>query len=172
VFQGGRSALINHHYFAGSQKYALDLIDLEDGRLSSNPVADLNQYKSFGRDVFSPVTGVVVAVENSLQDQKIGETDRKNPAGNHVVIRMGNNVYMMMAHLKSNSVSVAVGENVTIGQKVGKIGNSGNTTQPHLHIQMMTQPIFSDSNSESVPFYIADDKKMRFYSRNDVIPGR
>ena len=133
VVQGGNSPLINHHYFVGSQKYALDLIVSEDGTLPLEQVRDLAEYQSFDRDLFSPVDGKIVEMRNDLPDLPIGEFDRQNLAGNHIVIQTEDNLYILLAHLKQESIVVAEGDTVKAGEKIGKCGNSGNTSQPHLH---------------------------------------
>lgn len=73
----------------------------------------------------------------------------KNPAGNYVVIDHGNNEFSIFAHLKNGSVRVAKGNHVEAGDLLGKVGNSGNTTQPHLHYHMQNSAeIF---NGEGLP---------------------
>jgi murein DD-endopeptidase MepM/ murein hydrolase activator NlpD len=70
---------------------------------------------------------------DGLPDLPPPERDRENPAGNHVVISCMN-VELLMAHMENGSVAVEAGERVETGQLVGRVGNSGNTTEPHLHI--------------------------------------
>lgn len=172
VFHGGNSALLNHHHFAGSQKFAMDIIIPDDGKLPMERITDLQRYKTFGEPMFSPVDGVIVAVKNSLPDQQIGKMDRNNLAGNYIVIKTETNIFILIAHLQSNSVLVEEGDSVRTGQEIAKAGNSGNTTQPHLHIQAMTSADFMDSNSKPVPIsFKVGDNNPRFYKRNDIIHG-
>ena len=172
VVQGGNSPLINHHYFVGSQKYALDLIVSEDGTLPLEQVRDLAEYQSFDRDLFSPVNGTVVEIRDDLPDLPIGEFDRQNLAGNHIVIQTEDNFYILLAHLKQESIVVAEGDTVKAGEKIGKCGNSGNTSQPHLHLQAMTQPDFLSPESQPVPIsFKIDDTKPQTYRRNKVLAG-
>lgn len=172
VVQGGNSPLINHHYFVGSQKYALDLIVSEDGTLPLEQVRDLAEYQSFDRDLFSPVDGKIVEMRNDLPDLPIGEFDRQNLAGNHIVIQTEDNLYILLAHLKQESIVVAEGDTVKAGEKIGKCGNSGNTSQPHLHLQAMTQPDFLSPESQPVPIsFKIDDTKPQTYRRNKVLAG-
>jgi hypothetical protein len=172
VFHGGNSVLINHHYFAGVERYALDFLLPEDGKLPLEQITDLQEYETFGKALYSPVDGVIVAVENSLPDQKIGETDRENIVGNHIVIKTETDIFILMAHLQNNSVLVAEGERVNIGQEIAKIGNSGNTSQPHLHIHAMTNVDVFDPNNRPVPVsFKINDQEARFLKRNDILPG-
>lgn len=170
VFQGGNSPLLNHHYLGGSQKHALDLLVPEDGQLPLKQITDLQEYKTFGEPLYSPVDGVIVATENSLPDQQIGATDRENLAGNYIIIKTEADIFVLLAHLQNNSVLVAEGDSVKVGQEIAKIGNSGNTSQPHLHIQAMTNMDFMDPNSQPVPMsFMVGNQQSVFYKRNDRI---
>ena len=73
--------------------------------------------------------------------------------GNHVILNIGEGVYAFYAHLQPGSIKVKVGDNVRRGQALGLVGNSGNSTEPHLHFHL------SDANSplggEGVPYAYA-----------------
>jgi murein DD-endopeptidase MepM/ murein hydrolase activator NlpD len=84
----------------------------------------------------------VTSVVDGLADQPIGSVDHKHPAGNHLVIDISGGRYIMLAHLRQGSIRVAIGDRVTAGQAIAEIGNSGNTTEPHLHIQAFNLPSF------------------------------
>lgn len=59
-------------------------------------------------------------------------------AGNHVTIRLADSrTFVALAHLRSGSIRVSVGQDVAEGQQIGNCGNSGNSTQPHVHVQVM-----------------------------------
>lgn len=173
VFAGGNSALISHHYYAGSQKYALDLLLAEDGQLPLQGEKNLEEYRTFGRPILAPIGGTVADVRDGLEDQAIGASDEEHAAGNYVTIETDGGVYVLLAHLQQGSVLVAVGDRVQAGQQIGKCGNSGNTTQPHLHIQAMTGKELYSAQSKPVPmlFESADHEKPRFYQRNDRLRG-
>jgi murein DD-endopeptidase MepM/ murein hydrolase activator NlpD len=68
----------------------------------------------------------------------IGSTDSRYQSGNNVVIDIGGGRYLLMGHLSPGSIQVKVGDHVKLGQQIAKVGNSGNTTEPHLHIQAQT----------------------------------
>lgn len=172
VLHGGNSALINHHHFVGSQKYAMDMILPSDGILLLEQETNLRKYQTFAKAVFAPTDGVIVALENSLPDQNIGTTDRKHPAGNHIVLKTETGIFILMAHLKKHSVLVEKGDSVIAGQEIAKIGNSGNTTQPHLHIQAMTGLNFLSNESVGIAMSFKNENgDSKFYKRNDVLPG-
>ena len=173
--QGGNAALVNHHRFAGSQRYALDLIVLEDGVLPSRGVTDLDRYRTYGAPLHAPVAGVVVAAEGSLPDLAIGDADPRNPAGNHVVPRTAAGLFVLPAHLQRGSVTVAVEDEVEVevGETLAKVGNSGNSTQPHLHIQAMTKPDLFDPGNRPVPLTVSiGGDASRLLGRNDPVFGR
>jgi len=137
VAHGGSFKTLNHHRGSKSQSYALDIVQLNSFGMRANGIypGRLQQYKIFGDMVLSPCAGVVTSVVNDLPDLPIGEMDRKNVAGNHIVIRRDvSEVYVGLAHLMHDSVLVKPGDRVTIGQALARVGNSGNTSEPHLHI--------------------------------------
>ena len=88
--------------------------------------------------------GIVVEVVRNLPNVTPG----KNPegltiaqiAGNRVIIDMGSGYYAMYAHLAPGSVQLHVGDHVRQGQKLGLVGNTGNSSAPHLHFQVMDRP--------------------------------
>lgn len=75
----------------------------------------------------------MTSVENDLPDLTPPDRDRTNPAGNHVVVRCGN-IAVVLVHLRQATVLVRSGSKVAAGQELAKVGNSGNATEPHLHI--------------------------------------
>ena len=61
-------------------------------------------------------------------------------AGNHVIIQRDGGGYVVLAHLRTGSIRVEDGERVAVGRELGQCGNSGNSTQPHVHVQVMDSP--------------------------------
>jgi murein DD-endopeptidase MepM/ murein hydrolase activator NlpD len=86
------------------------------------------------------VDATVVAVENGAPDNAPGVMDAEHKAGNHVVLDLGNGEFALLAHLQKGSVAVKVGDKVTAGQRLGLTGNSGNTSEPHLHFHVQDGP--------------------------------
>ena len=173
VFHGGNSALINLHHYAGSQRYAMDLLLAQDGPLPQEKKKDINAYQTFGQPLFAPIDGVVVDLENGMEDQQIGLHDAHRPCGNHVIIKTDAGTYVLIAHLQKGSVSVSEGQRVQTGEPLAKCGNSGNTSQPHIHIQAMTgkDPFSSQSKPLPIFFRSPTDHVPRSYKRNDIIKG-
>jgi murein DD-endopeptidase MepM/ murein hydrolase activator NlpD len=94
---------------------------------------------------------VVIAVD-TLPDQPIGSRDAVHPGGNHVVIDHGNREFSLLAHMQPRSLRVKVGTHVKRGQLLGLAGNSGNTSEPHLHVHLMNGPNMADADGLPMPF--------------------
>jgi hypothetical protein len=127
-----------------SQRFAIDWMLLDSGgRLMNGDVGDVHSYPDYGAKVLAVADGTVVGMLNDLNDQKPGDLpDPKtitleNVDGNHIVLDLGNGVYAFYAHLQKGSVNVTVGDRVKRGQVLAKLGNTGNTSGPHLHFHLM-----------------------------------
>jgi hypothetical protein len=165
VMQGGRSTLVNHHYLIAAQSDALDLVMLIDGRPIKGDSTRLDSYAAFGQPLYAPADGRVSRVVNDRPDVAIGATDEEQIVGNHVVIEVGQGVYVMMAHLKKGSIVVSEGEQVRLGQPIAACGNSGNTSEPHLHLQVQNSPIFSENDLATFPIVFRDIELLRWGRR-------
>jgi hypothetical protein len=174
VFHGGNSPLLNAHFYGGSQRWALDLILPEDGPLPGKGVSALDGYQSFGQPILAPIDGTVVSAENALEDQAIGSSDTVNLAGNHVIIQTAQSAFVLLAHLQKGSVTVKTGDTVRTGQQMGLCGNSGNTSQPHLHIHAMTQQDLFSPESRPLPmlFRSTDSDVAHACRRGEILEGR
>ena len=138
VFWGGRTLEENYHAENPAQRFAYDFVVHKDGKSHSGDGARLTDYHCWDRTILAPADGTVVARVDGLPDQAIGETDAQRPAGNHVVLDLGEGEFVFLAHLRRGSVTVEAGERVRSGQQIGRCGNSGNTSEPHLHMHMQT----------------------------------
>lgn len=133
---GGSTQLVNAHQAYRPQRYALDIVRLNAWGAAARGIAPrtLARYTIYGDTVHSPCRGTVVAAVDGRPDLTPPEREVViHLAGNHVVIRC-QGVKVLLAHLRRGSVRVRPGETVAPGAPVGEVGNSGNTTQPHLHI--------------------------------------
>ena len=142
---------------SNSGRYAYDLVVLDNqGRRAVGDESVETNWVGFGAPVVAPVTGVVVEARADMPDN--GEwnpetlpTDPNVLFGNHVIIEH-NGAYVVLAHLKQDSVRVAVGDRVREGQVIGAVGHSGSSLFPHLHVQVMDG---RDAHSEGVPSVFA-----------------
>ncbi len=85
-------------------------------------------------------------------DMAPGETDPSNPAGNHVILDLGNDEYALFAHFMHDSIVVRAGDEVSRGDQLGQCGNSGNTSEPHLHFHIQDSPNFGEGNGKPAFF--------------------
>ncbi|KJJ83935.1 Peptidase M23 [Candidatus Omnitrophus magneticus] len=150
---------------------AYDFIIVDDGGCGyRNDGSTLTDYYAYGKPVLSPVSGQVVTVVNHLMDNPIGRVDDRNNWGNLVVIydhRRG--FFVEISHFVANSIKVEKGMFVEQGAFLGLCGNSGYSTQPHIHIQVQ---LLGDVGAYTVPFsfinYVSGDT---FYTNDFPADG-
>ena len=167
VGQGGASKVVNHHFGHASQRYALDLLLLNGAGVRARGFypATLGSYASWGAEVVSPCDGVIAAAVDEFPDFPPPRRDPAHPAGNHVAIESGG-ATIYLAHLRRGSVAVRAGDRVQAGQTIGRVGNSGNTTEPHLHVHAEQGPFPGRfSGRPAVPITFGG----RFFVRNDRV---
>ncbi|WP_051279592.1 peptidoglycan DD-metalloendopeptidase family protein [Hellea balneolensis] len=178
MFHAGHNTMVNYHVAHSSQKHALDMVTLhENGTENKGDKSKLEDYACFGAVLIAPVDGVIERVVSDQIDQPIGSRDPKNPAGNHVVIKMDDTHYALLAHMKQSSTVVSKGDRVSTGQKLGECGNSGNTSAPHLHFQIQRYPDLFAEGGYTYPVKFNNTTRIRrgksvskdglFYIRND-----
>lgn len=145
VFQGGRSSLYNHHYNISGQSYAVDLVP--DASMAQTQMTTLNDFPCFDSKVLAPIDGEVHKIRDGIHDNSVGTTNIRTPEGNFVILKTKNNQYVVLAHFKRGSITVAKGEKLKKGHLVGKCGNSGNSAAPHIHLQIQNEEdMWSPSN--------------------------
>jgi urea transporter len=120
----------------GPWRYALDFIRTEDGRSGSGDGDRLGDFFSFDLPVVSPAWGTVLSCRNDVRDNEPGEINLDDNWGNHVLIGMTGGHCALLAHLRQGSVAVVPGQWLAPGTPVARCGNSGRSTQPHLHLHV------------------------------------
>jgi hypothetical protein len=150
VMHGGSDPATNLHGSHDTQRYAVDLVRLGPAMRRAQGVYPdaVSSYASWDSEVVAPCSGNVLAAVDGLADQKPGAIDpgafagkEQRPgaidsrlaAGNHVIVRCGD-TDVWLAHLQRGTLSVKAGVDVTAGTKLALVGNSGFSTEPHLHI--------------------------------------
>lgn len=142
----------NHHALASDQRHAFDFLIWRDGSTHRGEGKENTDYWAWGQAVRAPAQGTVVAVQDGLADVRPGtEPDIGHPAGNHVVIDLGHDEYAVLAHFQKGSIRVATGDKVTSGQLLGLVGNSGNSSEPHIHFHVQDSPKFRPGGSVGIP---------------------
>lgn len=94
-------------------------------------------YPIYNEPLLCPIEGNVFKVIDGIADNQPFSGHYPYNAGNCVVIKNGT-LFFLFGHLKQNSITVKEGDRVNKGQAIAKIGNSGWTERPHLHMQLMT----------------------------------
>jgi Peptidase family M23 len=167
----------SHGTHFGGQTYAIDFVAVgARGRTDTRrdwrsllTVEPVQRFVGFGRPILAPADGQVVAVHDGEPDQ----VARRSPLaglpylltqgsrlrrgisavlGNHLILELAAAEYVLLAHLRAGSVGVRRGDTVTAGQPVAGCGNSGNSTQPHLHMQVMDSGHLLDARGLPVAF--------------------
>lgn len=156
--------------FASS--FAIDFVPVDEtGRTAPITFASLvrpeppERFPGFGRPILAPVQGIVVGVHHSAPDHRafrwlpsVGYalTQRRRAAagwselaGNHVMIQARDGLVVAVCHLQRASVQVRLGQGVGVGEPLGRCGNSGNSTEPHVHLQAIDR--LEPSHASAVP---------------------
>jgi hypothetical protein len=137
VLWGGRTWEDNRHASVADQRYALDLLIWKTQGTFEGDGTRNEQYFCWGKPVVAPAEGKVVIAEDGASDNTPGIANPQKLYGNHVVIDHGNGEYSLLAHLMRGSLAVKIGAQVQASQLLGRTGNSGLSTEPHLHFQLM-----------------------------------
>lgn len=134
---GGSSTVMNYHHAYEPQQYALDISQLNPFGMRAHGVypQELEKYEIFGTRLYSPCDGMILETESDRPDLIPPETDSNHPYGNYIALTCdGSDVTVYLAHLQQNSIEMNEQSSIQAGEFLGRVGNSGNTTEPHLHI--------------------------------------
>lgn len=143
VVWGGDTRALNYHVDYPDQRHAYDILIARNGVTHDGDGTQLDQYYAWGKRVTAPASGAVIEVVDDLPDNKPGIRDPLHAAGNHVELDLGNHEYAMLAHMQRGSIRVKPGDRVAPGQWLGLCGNSGNTSEPHVHFHVQdASPLF------------------------------
>ena len=166
VGQGGGSTTLNHHHGDRSQRYAIDIVALNGygARARGIMPGDLSDYVIYDRAVKSPCSGIAINVRDGIEDNRITQTNIREPAGNHVILACGS-ARVLLAHFRKGSLAVSAGESVTTGETLGRVGNSGNSSEPHLHMHAFLGGTADYNEGVGVPMTFAG----RFLVRGSTV---
>jgi murein DD-endopeptidase MepM/ murein hydrolase activator NlpD len=143
-----------------AQRFAIDFVQLrEDGRTFTGDQKDNKNYRCYGAEALAVAAGTVVGVKDGIAENVPGVNSRAVPitletvGGNYVIVELSDGHFAFYAHLQPGSLRVKLGDKVRPGQVLGLVGNSGNSTEPHLHFHI------SDANSplgsEGLPYALS-----------------
>jgi hypothetical protein len=177
IANGGSTELVNAHLklltsdrfrrFRGAA-HGVDIVALDrlGNRATGIAPRDPAQYAIFGDAIYAPCEGVVVRVEDWLPDLAPPEADRAHMAGNFVMLECGESgeFHVLLAHMRSGSVKVHPGAYVTTDTRIGEVGNSGNSDEPHLHVHAQRPGhVWDVFNGDPLPVTFSG----RYLARND-----
>lgn len=157
-------SIARHRPFWGTA-HGVDLVALDRWGFRADGImpADPDRYVIFGRPVIAPCAGVVVAAVDGLPDMPVPQADTDHLAGNHVILRCAG-ADILLGHLREGSVLVGVGRKLSARDAIAEVGNSGNTSEPHLHINAQ-EPGTAEAPFSGAPIPIRING--RYLVRND-----
>lgn len=154
VAWGGSRPRVNHHVSSPAERWGYDLLVTVDGRSHRGEGRALGEYYAYDRAVRAPAAGGVVAVHDGIADRPPGRPDPRSGGGNRIVIEVWPGEYLFIAHLGAGSIPLVVGQSVRQGDLVGRVGNSGNSSEPHVHVHLQDTPLSDEG--EGIPFSFSD----------------
>jgi len=110
--------------------------------------APLTDYPGFGSPVLAPADGRIVEVTDGYADTPPGTN---GDHANNLVLDISGGRYVVLAHLRQDSVTVQVGDLVRLGQPLAAVGNSGHTNEPHLHLRVQDSPTGKENADRTYP---------------------
>jgi Peptidase family M23 len=155
-----RAVLVENGHAWIAQRFAIDWVQYQtvDGKRTTwkGPEDKNESYFCYDQPIYSVAAGKVVSMsdgmaENVPHSQKyVVEIDFNNAAGNHVVVEIAPHRYVLYAHMRPGTVAVKTGDQVAAGQIIGRVGNTGSSAEPHLHMHIDDRPSFLAGNG--VPY--------------------
>lgn len=152
VIAGGDNELLNHHFNFKYQRNAFDLTSVIKGMTYQGAPNRNENFYCYGQSVVAPANGKVVQTLKNIKDNIPGEVNTNHPEGNFVIIQHQINEYSIVAHLQCDSIKVDVGDSVRRGQHIAHIGNSGNSSEPHLHFHIMNKMKTQSGHTYKIKF--------------------
>jgi len=127
-------SIVKHRPYRGTA-HGVDLVAIDRWGFRSDGIMPFapGAYRIFGRPVIAPCSGIVVAAVDGLPDMQVPQVDTDHLAGNHVILRCSG-ADILLGHFRKGSLLVRVGQRLGVGEAIAQVGNSGNTSEPHLHI--------------------------------------
>lgn len=170
---GGRDAIRNYHVQAPDQRFAYDFLVSRGADVFAGDGARNEDHYCWGEPVLAPAAGTVVEAVGDVPDNARPGVQREGapPPGNHVVLDHGGGEYSLLAHFRVGSLAVRRGQRVAAGALLGRCGNSGRSTVPHLHYHLQTGAAFRQGVGLPAFFndYLADDRPV---TRGEPVRGQ
>jgi Peptidase family M23 len=128
------ASMARFHAYRG-QSYGVDIVKLNQWGLRANGLQprELDAYVIYGNPVYAPCSGLVLNAVDGIPNMQVPQVDREHMAGNYVLLRC-KNADVLLGHLQPGSIHLNTGNQVGVGEAIARVGNSGNSGEPHLHI--------------------------------------
>jgi len=158
VANGGVDKKTSHSWHVWPQRYAYDFVMVdESGKTFSGNGKRLQDYYCYGKEILAPADGEVVSMADGHPESRVYGDSRiecraKDIRGNFITLKHNEKEFSTIAHLMPNSITVTLGQKVVRGQVIAKCGNSGNTSEPHVHFQLNDGKCFFASVGLPVKF--------------------
>ncbi|KZD65805.1 Cell wall endopeptidase family M23/M37 [Bacillus cereus] len=157
---GGDRLEMNYHVIKPNERWAYDIL-IPPAEVKSSKLED---YGIYGAKVMAPASGTVVSINNNEQDLVPGSDHFQSMAGNHIYLRLDETgTFLILAHLKKGSINVREGQHVNEGEFLAQVGNSGSSSEPHLHIHHQRQ------DPSKVSMFFAEGLPLYFRTENGVM---
>ena len=157
------------------ERFAIDFVQLgADGKTYAGDPKDNSSYHAYGADILAVADGTIVDAKGGIQDNVPGSTagpiSMATIGGDYVIEDIGNGAYAFYAHLKPGSLKAYVGGSVKRGQVLASLGNTGNSTEPHLHFHVIDKPFpltgtgipYSFDHFSIVPGHVKEQAEIGF----------
>jgi hypothetical protein len=169
VYWGGETVALNYHMEDLGQQYAFDILMVSNGAPYKGDPSKNESYFVFGKDIIAPCDAKVVKVIDGIEDNLPGNLNKTDITGNTIILETARKEYLLFAHLKANSILYKEGDLVKQGQVIAQCGNSGNTSQAHLHFQLQnTNDLF---NTIGAKIYF-DEITVNGETKKDYMPKK
>lgn len=168
VTWGGDTKELNYHVESVAQKNAFDILITDQKGATHKGTGEINEdYYAFGKELFAPCDGEVVLAVDGVKDNIPGTLNPIYIPGNTVIIKTATGEYAFFAHFKQNTIVVKQGQKVTSGALLGLCGNSGNSSEPHLHFHLQNVEDMTKATGAKCYF---DQLKVNGIVRTDYSP--
>ena len=161
-----RAVLIDGGHAWLAQRFAIDWVQYQsvDGKRTTwkGPEDRNESYFCYDQPIYSVAAGKVVDMSDGMAEnvphsgKYVVAIDFNNAAGNHIVVEIAQHRYVLYAHMRPGTVQVKVGDQIGVGQIVGRVGNTGSSAEPHLHMHIDDQPSFLGGNGVPYAFTSGD----------------
>ena len=176
VINGCFTEKYSHSWDVPTQRYAYDFIILDDECKSyQGDFKNCENYYCYDKNILAPADGIIVDINNGSNDSLIYPKGKffskaNHIAGNYIIIKHNDQEFSFLAHLKKDSISVKVGDTVCRGDIIAKCGNTGNSSEPHLHFQIQNGQSFYKSVGLPIRFSNIEIDTIDNYEKIDTRP--